>query len=333
MMCRPRLFGSVLLLVLMTVGLACSGEPAVQERTGEEPVRTPPEEPDESADATRPSFETYANERFGFSVAYPASMLTEANRSQNGDGIVLTSASGDVTLRTSASHNATDATMTHMLESARDDFEHVSSEEGRQDYAVLRGTGPGGHRLVERVELHDGDLFSLELSYPPSALADSTVERVVSSFDVAARDEPTGRLVEVALLDYAAADGRYERESDGEQRGCDRVVLVERNVPQTRAPLTAALQELFSLDQASVDGWQNFIAETNETLAFERAAVQQGTASIYLSGELSGLGGVCDDPRARIQIEETALQFSTVDSVAIYLNGQRTDLQPDARGR
>lgn len=156
--------------------------------------------------------------------------------------------------------------------------------------------------------------------------------------DTASRPDTTsarpdsGFTVQIALLDYAASGDRFTKESGGERRGCDRVVMVDRNVPRTQATLTAAMNELFSLDEFEVDGWQHFIAETNETLSFDRATVSDGLASVYLSGELSGLGGTCDDPRAMIQIEETALQFSTVDSVAIYLDGERTDLRPDARG-
>jgi len=33
------------------------------------------------------------------------------------------------------------------------------------------------------------------------------------------------------------------------------------------------------------------------------------------------VGGVCDEPRVQAQLRETALQFSTVDSVSIFING------------
>ncbi|MEK7715461.1 MAG: hypothetical protein AAB387_08440 [candidate division NC10 bacterium] len=34
----------------------------------------------------------------------------------------------------------------------------------------------------------------------------------------------------------------------------------------------------------------------------------------------------------KIQIEETALQFPTVKSVELYLDGTKTDLQPSQKG-
>jgi hypothetical protein len=46
-----------------------------------------------------------------------------------------------------------------------------------------------------------------------------------------------------------------------------------------------------------------------------------GHADIRLAGKLS-LGGECDDPRVQAQFEQTALQFSTVHSVSIFINGR-----------
>lgn len=135
--------------------------------------------------------------------------------------------------------------------------------------------------------------------------------------------------IKVAMLDYKDIGN----ESSGKERGCDRVVFVSRDVDKTTAPLRASLEELFSIDSETVNGWNNFIAKTNDTLSFERATISNGVASIFLTGELSGLAGVCDDPRASIQIEETALQFNSVNEVHIYLNGERTDLRPDSRGQ
>ena len=246
---------------------------------------------------------------------------------------MLSSETGAITLRVSASHHARGKTLREVKKTARADFSTVASEEGRQVYSVLRGTGKDGNRLIKRIALRDGDLFKLELSYPEErALSAPLVDRILASFDATPTDELTGVLVQVAVLDYTAGKEAFEKESDGKKRGCDRVVFVDRNVARTEQPLSAALEELFAIEQFDVGGWQNFIAKTNETLSFDRATIDDGVASLYLRGKLSGLTGTCDDPRARIQIEETALQFPEVDSVAIYLNGQPTDLQPDARG-
>lgn len=131
--------------------------------------------------------------------------------------------------------------------------------------------------------------------------------------------------VSIALLDTAGTSG-------GTKRGCDRVVMTSRTITPTTAPLTAAMKELFSISEENVGGWFNYIARTKNTLKFERAIVENGTAKIYLTGNLSGLAGVCDDPRAAIQIEETARQFPTVKDVKIFLNGAETTLVPSEKG-
>lgn len=130
--------------------------------------------------------------------------------------------------------------------------------------------------------------------------------------------------IKLAMLDTTG-------EGAGKKRGCDAVVMVTRETSATSAPLSAAMQALFAEDKEQTDGAFNYIARTNETLHFERATVANGTASIYLSGSLTGLAGVCDDPRAQIQIEETALQFPTVQKVDIYLNGVKDSLTPSER--
>lgn len=133
--------------------------------------------------------------------------------------------------------------------------------------------------------------------------------------------QPDTTQVRIALLDTSG-------NGTGPSRGCDRLALTTRTIPATQAPLTAALQALFALESEQVDGNFNFIARTKGTLSFDKATVEGGVAKVYLKGSLSGLSGVCDDPRAKIQIEETALQFPTVQSVELYLDGVKTSLQP-----
>jgi len=116
------------------------------------------------------------------------------------------------------------------------------------------------------------------------------------------------------------------------ERGCDRVVMVPWTIPTTTMPLSGALAALFTISTTTVNGYFNFIDRTNETLRFQRASVDSaGTAHIYLTGTHTGLAGVCDDPRAAIQIEETALQFPTVQRVQLYLNNASTTLIPSER--
>lgn len=202
---------------------------------------------------------------------------------------------------------------------------------GMQSYRFSY-TGGLGNEITKYVFLGAAGTVGFQVSYTISDPADRGYEGAVRtmlesfSFEGGVADSaPVYESVEVALLDTTG-------EATGEERGCDVVVMVNEPVQPTTAPLSAALERLFSIDSEAYQDYFNFIARTHDTLSFDRAVVEDGTAHIYLTGELSGLAGVCDNPRAAIQIEETALQFETVDTVQLYLNGTATDLQPDGRG-
>ncbi len=103
--------------------------------------------------------------------------------------------------------------------------------------------------------------------------------------------------------------------------GCgDSAIPVERNIAPTAAPLTAALNELLSLrDQFyGQSGLYNALHQSN--LQVVKVTIENGVAIIHLTGNLQ-LGGECDDPRVEAQLTLTALQFSTVRAVQIFLDG------------
>jgi hypothetical protein len=103
--------------------------------------------------------------------------------------------------------------------------------------------------------------------------------------------------------------------------GCgDSVVGVQRPIPLTRAPLTAALDELLSLRDRTYgeSGLYNALYQSNLQLA--HVSIRDGAADIQLTGKLQ-LGGECDNPRVAAQLKSTVLQFPTVHAVNISLNG------------
>jgi len=102
--------------------------------------------------------------------------------------------------------------------------------------------------------------------------------------------------------------------------GCgDSVVAVTRQIAPTRGPLRAAFTELLSIKDEfyGQSGLYNPLYRYNLTL--DEARIDNGRATIRLSGEFF-LVGTCEDPRLRAQLEQTALQFSTVNAVDIYIN-------------
>ena len=109
---------------------------------------------------------------------------------------------------------------------------------------------------------------------------------------------------------------------EGGSVGCgDQVVAVRRDIPKTPAPLTAALNLLLAQKSQyyGESGLYNALYQSNLRIA---SISRNGTAwTIRLTGSLL-LGGVCDGPRVKAQLEQTALQFSTVKSVRYYVNGK-----------
>lgn len=103
--------------------------------------------------------------------------------------------------------------------------------------------------------------------------------------------------------------------------GCgDSAIPINVTVPRTQGILRAALEKLLSAKQQFYGeaGYYNALYQSN--LQVGTVTIEQGKATIHLTGSIS-LGGVCDAPRVEAQIEQTALQFSTVNDVEVFING------------
>ena len=96
-------------------------------------------------------------------------------------------------------------------------------------------------------------------------------------------------------------------------------MAVEMNVPYSLGVLRAAMEKLLSIHQQyyGESGLYDALYESN--LAIADAKIDAGNAVIHLTGTLSQ-GGECDLPRIDAQLRKTALQFSTVRSVSIFIN-------------
>jgi hypothetical protein len=130
----------------------------------------------------------------------------------------------------------------------------------------------------------------------------------------------TGTVSKVKIALYAPGDAG----ASGPKFGCDdSLILVNRDITPTQAPLKAALETLFSIKTKDYgqSGFQTVFDQAN--LKVDSAVVSaSGVATVKLSGTLS-LGGVCDSPRVTEQLTGTIKQFSTVKSVDIYINNQK----------
>ena len=102
--------------------------------------------------------------------------------------------------------------------------------------------------------------------------------------------------------------------------GCgDSAIPITVTIPPTQGILRAALEKLFSAKNQfyGESGYYNALYQSD--LQVTGVTIEQGKAIINLTGSIM-LGGVCDAPRVEAQIEQTALQFSTVSDVAVFVN-------------
>ena len=107
----------------------------------------------------------------------------------------------------------------------------------------------------------------------------------------------------------------------GKKIGCgDSVVAVTRELRPTRTPLRAALEELLRIPMTYGSDPELYNALSQSELRLVSVSVRRGMARLSFAGRLV-TGGVCDGPRVRAQIEETALQFPTVKKVKVFING------------
>jgi hypothetical protein len=115
--------------------------------------------------------------------------------------------------------------------------------------------------------------------------------------------------------------------------GCgDSIVPVTIDIEPTVAPLTAAFEHLLDIDEEyyGQSGLYNPLHTSDLTL--DSAAVENGRATIYLSGDLQ-IPGMCEHPRLEAQLRQTADQFSTVGESIIYINDERLENIVSLRGQ
>ena len=147
----------------------------------------------------------------------------------------------------------------------------------------------------------------------PSAtsIPQSTATRVPPVLPTSTPGEQLVKIVLIALEDNGQG---------GTLVGCgDSAIPINVTVPPTQGILRAALEKLFSAKQQfyGESGYYNALYQSD--LQVTGVTIEQGKAVIHLTGSVT-LGGVCDAPRVEAQIEQTALQFSTVNEVAVFIN-------------
>lgn len=102
--------------------------------------------------------------------------------------------------------------------------------------------------------------------------------------------------------------------------GCgDEIEMVNRSV-STTTPLKTAIEELLSVHTRDYGMSGLTTALYQNSFTVDSVTITGTHADIDLSGTIM-IGGVCDNPRIQEQIKKTILQFPTITSYQIKLNG------------
>lgn len=129
----------------------------------------------------------------------------------------------------------------------------------------------------------------------------------------------TGNTEKMKVKVFVIANDNGE---SGKKIGCgDSVLGLDREVEKSATPLKASLEALLAIKDDYIGESGLYTALGKSNLKLDSAEINNGKAIIKLSGDLV-IGGVCDSPRVEAQIRETAMQFSTVKSADILLNGK-----------
>ncbi len=329
----------IIIISVMLFALCSSEKPA---RNGEQP-----DEPDTLAVNIPSDWEWYNSQDFFFKMAHPPNASVQIEATNHVKFMVLGSdnATGEITDGFTLTVSIYEKLRTQSLgefarEKIKADLQIAEKEQGLKEttfhnqpafFFSTTNLGTVHHILTLHGEHHVIG-FAYNLSDPHGRNYQQTVNTMLKSVRLQTPDphklnQALFDTVHIAFLDPARKRGSKER-------GCDTVIMIPRKIKSTDNTLDAALDALFMIDSVRVhNGLYNFIAKTRNTLSVRKVLIQDDTAHIWLRGELSGLGGVCDNPRTSIQITETALYLPAVEQVILYLNGEENDLVPDAKGK
>jgi spore germination protein GerM len=118
-------------------------------------------------------------------------------------------------------------------------------------------------------------------------------------------------------------------EEDPEGLYCDQVYLVTRDISETQAVARATIEELLKGPTLSEEE-QGFFTSINPGTKVQSVNIKNGIVTADFDETLEyQVGGSCRVAAIRAQIEETLLQFPSIDEVVISVNGRTEDvLQP-----
>lgn len=134
-------------------------------------------------------------------------------------------------------------------------------------------------------------------------------------------NNPNAKKVSLTIY-YAALN---DAGKTGTKIGCDdSAVAIKTAEIETADQIKTTFDRLLA-DKSQYFGQSGlYNALYNSTLKYENSTVYVESVTVNLSGKFS-LGGVCDIPRVKAQLEMTAASAAGVDKAYIFVNGKSLD--------
>lgn len=135
------------------------------------------------------TYNTYANARFGYSIAYPVGILYPQGEADNGDGQKFLSKDGQATMLVYGGHQLDDVPLSDMYEAASKEkalngaSRNVTMKVLKKDWFVISGYA-GGRVFYQKTMLRNGVIktFIIEYDRAQKSIYDSITARVSRSF-------------------------------------------------------------------------------------------------------------------------------------------------------
>jgi hypothetical protein len=159
---------------------------------------------------------------------------------------------------------------------------------------------------------------NIEKTSPPNKESSSAFENVYSP--PSEQTDTTADEIKVYFIDIENKRGSTDIIGCGDSVAPITTSIAKKG-KQTADLVKTALDYLFETKEQFPGKGGLYNSLYQSSLTFDRVVIDQGKASVYLKGEMA-LGGTCDDPRAKTQLERTVKQFSEITEVQFYLNGQ-----------
>ncbi len=170
--------------------------------------------------------------------------------------------------------------------------------------------------------------FDIPVRLPVSATF-GTDRIILETFDHSAKD---GSVIDLAQVPVTLSDAPattlkvYFNNSLKDPEGsCNKVYPVERFMLKTQAPAQAAIRELLQ-GPTPAEKAQGYFTSIPEGSALNSIKITNGVAEADFNAQTESGGGSCSMAARTAEIRQTLLQFPTIRSVELSINGRTGDI-------